>query len=435
MFLDFVEIHVRAGDGGNGAVAFRREKYVPRGGPAGGNGGRGGDVRLVVDPGLTTLSPYRYHHHFRAGSGQHGSGNERRGANGEDLALPVPPGTVVREKASGRLLGELLRPGETLVVARGGRGGRGNAAFRSSVERTPRFAERGEPGEERWLTLELKLLADVGLVGLPNAGKSSLLARLTAARPKVGDYAFTTLTPELGVVLRPEGSFVVADLPGLIEGAAEGKGLGHRFLKHAERTRLLVHVVDAGRPDVTMLLQDIETVRKELSEYDPGLLDRALVLALNKVDLPGARERSEEVRVRLKDLYRFVLPVSAHEGSGIEELVQAMLEGLAERPRLEVEGMRGAVEHSPSGPPFLVMAVGQGFRVEGADVERRVAMTDLENPEALRRLQRYLRRIGVERALRQKGAQPGDTVYIRDQEFQYWPEGGVGEGVDSRRDE
>lgn len=332
IFVDEARIYVEGGAGGNGCVAFRREKFVPRGGPAGGDGGRGGNVRLRADPGLSTLLDFHYRRHFRAGRGEHGSGNNRTGADGEDIVIPVPVGTVVRDAETGELLGDLVEPGQELVVARGGRGGWGNARFASPRNRAPRRAEPGQPGEARWLRLELKLLADAGLVGMPNAGKSSILARVSAARPKVADYPFTTLEPCLGVVAVPGGgSFVLADIPGLIEGAHAGKGLGHRFLRHVERTRVLVHVLDLGAPAERDLYRDYVTINQELERYQPDLARRPQVVVANKVDLPGARERLEELRARLPGVA--VRGVSALTGEGIPEMIGEVARLLArERP-------------------------------------------------------------------------------------------------------
>ncbi|HBY92474.1 MAG TPA: GTPase ObgE, partial [Chloroflexi bacterium] len=288
-FFDESKIYVKAGDGGNGIVAFRREKYVPRGGPAGGNGGKGGDVILRVNPQLNTLIAFHNQIHYRAERGRHGEGSNKQGASGDDLILDVPPGTIVRDAETGELLGDLTSAGQTQVVARGGRGGRGNAAFKSPTNQAPRLAEKGEPGQERWLQLELKVLADVGLIGLPNAGKSTLLSVISAARPKVADYPFTTLSPNLGVVTAGDAPpYVVADIPGLIEGAHEGKGLGDRFLRHIERTRLLVHLLDGSSPDP---LADFQIINQELADYNPRLASRPQFVVFNKIDLPSARER------------------------------------------------------------------------------------------------------------------------------------------------
>lgn len=329
VFVDEARIYVEGGAGGNGCVAFRREKYVPRGGPAGGDGGRGGDVRLTADPGLSTLLDFHYRRHFRAGRGRHGSGGNRTGADGEGITIPVPVGTVVRDDTTGEALGDLAEAGQMLVVARGGRGGWGNARFASPRNRAPRRADPGQPGASRWLRLELKLLADAGLVGMPNAGKSSILARVSAARPRVADYPFTTLEPCLGVVAAPGGgSFVLADIPGLIEGAHAGKGLGHRFLRHIERTRVLVHVLDLGAPPERDLYRDFTTINRELEQYHPDLVRRPQVLVANKVDLPGARERLRELGERLGEGGP-VYGVSALTGEGIPEMIAELARRLA----------------------------------------------------------------------------------------------------------
>ncbi len=323
-FVDEARISVKAGAGGSGCVSFRREKYVPRGGPDGGKGGKGGDVVVEVDPNLTTLYDYRYNTRYRAGRGGHGSGNNRTGADGEDVQLRVPEGTIVRDAETGEILGDLTGANRLVVVARGGRGGRGNAAFAGPTRRTPRRADPGEPGEEREIVLELKLIADVGLVGSPNAGKSTLLSRISAARPKIADYPFTTLTPNLGVVAPGEGrSFVVADIPGLIEGAAEGKGLGHRFLRHLERTRVLCFLIDVTAADPGA---EYETLKRELSGWSPALLDRPRVVVWSKADLgePPADISFDDAEA--------TLAISAVTGRGLDELVE-VLERLAGRRR------------------------------------------------------------------------------------------------------
>ncbi len=321
-FVDEARISVKAGSGGDGCVSFRREKYVPRGGPDGGKGGRGGDVVVEIDTNLTTLYDYRYRTRYRAGRGEHGSGGNRTGADGEDVRLRVPQGTNVRDAETGEVLGDLTGAGQSVVVARGGRGGRGNAAFAGPTRRTPRHAEPGEPGEGREIVLELKLLADVGLVGSPNAGKSTLLSRISAARPKIADYPFTTLTPNLGVVAPGEGrSFVVADIPGLIEGAAEGKGLGHRFLRHLERTWVLCFLIDVTTADSRA---EYETLKRELSEWSPTLLERPRIVVWSKRDLgePPAGIEFDDAEA--------TLAVSAVTGRGLDELV-GVLETLARR--------------------------------------------------------------------------------------------------------
>jgi GTP-binding protein len=325
VFVDEVEINVRAGDGGRGCVSFRREKFVPRGGPNGGDGGRGGSVILEADEGLGTLLDFRYRRHYAAPRGRHGEGSDRHGANGADLILRVPVGTTVRERATGLLLGDLTHHGEQLDVARGGRGGRGNARFATSTHRAPRHAEPGEAGEERELRLELRLLADVGVVGYPNAGKSTLVARLSAARPKIADYPFTTLVPTLGLVrLDEERSFVLADVPGLIPGAAAGKGLGLRFLRHLERTRLLVHLLDLDPATGRDPVEDWRTIQAELAAYSPELAARPQLVAANKIDLEGTAPRLTRVRAFARRRRLPLIPLAARTGQGLAELRAAI---------------------------------------------------------------------------------------------------------------
>ncbi len=329
MFIDQAKVYVKAGDGGNGAASFRREKFVPKGGPDGGDGGDGGDVIFVADPDTSTLVDFRYRRHLRARRGAHGQGAKRAGRRGADLVVYVPVGTIVRDASTGEVIADLAHESEGAVIAAGGRGGRGNARFATATRRAPRQAEPGEPGQERHVEMELRLLADVGLVGLPNAGKSTLLRGISAARPRVGAYPFTTKEPVLGVVEVDGGrSFVAADLPGLIEGSHAGAGLGHAFLRHAARTRALVHVVDASSPDDPML--GFATVRREVGLHDPRLLERPTVVALNKMDLPEARARCLELQARFAALGLRALPVSGATGEGLGDLVRAAAALLAQ---------------------------------------------------------------------------------------------------------
>ncbi len=326
MFVDRVKIFVKAGDGGDGVVSFRREKYVPRGGPDGGDGGKGGSVVFVVDPSMRTLLDFRYRQHFKAERGGNGAGRNRTGKNGRDRLIPVPPGTVVTDADTQDVLGDLIDEGDQLVVARGGRGGRGNARFASSTRRAPRIAEEGGPGEERTLRMDLKVIADVGLVGLPNAGKSTFLSRVTAANPRVASYPFTTLSPNLGVVNRYGNTFVIADIPGIIEGAHEGKGLGHEFLRHVERTRVLLHIVDIGSADP---VGDLATLERELEMYSEVLARKAKLVVANKMDIPGAEEGFSRLKGILSARGIDCHPISALTGEGIEEIiveVQALLD-------------------------------------------------------------------------------------------------------------
>jgi GTP-binding protein len=325
MFVDRVKIFVKGGDGGNGCVSFRREPYVPRGGPDGGVGGRGGDVVLVGVGHQNTLLPLRYHREFRADRGEHGGPSNRTGRSAEDLLISVPPGTTAREEETGATLGEVLREGERLVVAHGGRGGRGNRSYLSNRNRAPAEAEPGQPGEERWLQLDLKLIADVGFLGLPNAGKSTLLSRISSARPKVGDYPFTTVTPVLGVVEVGEATFVAADIPGIIEGASAGAGLGLHFLRHVERTRVLLHVVDASGTSGRDPVEDFGLVREEVRQWDESLLERPQLVAATKRDARSDPDPLPDLQRAARRLGLEVLPVSAVTGEGLPELTRALL--------------------------------------------------------------------------------------------------------------
>ncbi len=328
-FVDEVRILVKAGDGGNGCVSFRREKFIPRGGPDGGDGGKGGDVILQADCQLSTLLDLTYPQTFRAQKGSHGKGKDQTGKNGKDLIIRVPVGTLVRDGETGEILQDLLFEGQRFIVAQGGRGGRGNARFATPSNRTPRHAEKGEKGQQRLLHLELKLLADVGLIGYPNVGKSTLLAQISSARPKIADYPFTTLTPNLGVVMREEGrSFVVADIPGLIEGASKGAGLGLNFLRHVERTRLLLHLLDISGEPLKDPIKDFHALNHELVSYHPSLQEKKQIVALNKIDLPGVRKRKEEVEERFKEIGYKVHPISAKTGEGVKELMEVVSQSL-----------------------------------------------------------------------------------------------------------
>jgi GTP-binding protein len=419
MFVDRAEVRLEAGRGGSGAVAFRREKYVPKGGPSGGDGGRGGSVLLRVDPGLRTLADFRYRRLFRAENGRPGEGANRHGRDGADLVVPVPPGTTVRERASGRLLADLTRPGEVAVLARGGRGGRGNARFATAVHRAPRLAERGEPGECLDVVLELRVLADVGLVGLPNAGKSSLFARITGAPAKAGPYPFTTLEPGLGVMGGGEEQVVWADLPGLVEGAHAGRGLGHDFLRHAERCRLFVQVVDASGWEGRDPAADLEAVADELRRYDAALAARRRIVAANKMDLPEARGRWPSLAAHCARAGLEAYPVSAATGEGVADLVRAVARAVREVPP-PVEAVPGegeAVFRLQPDELRVEREADGAFRVFGEGLERRVAMTDLGQDEAVHRLARYFRRRGVEEMVRRAGGRDGDEVRIGDAVF------------------
>jgi GTP-binding protein len=420
MFADHSRIHVSAGAGGDGSASFRREAHVPRGGPDGGDGGRGGSVVLVAEAGMTTLGEYRRRRHARAEAGGRGSRRRSHGRNGADVVLPVPPGTVVRLAAdggqgpSGEWLGELLAPGDRLVVARGGRGGRGNVHFATPTHRAPTHAEKGEPGDERWIELELKLIADIGLVGAPNAGKSTLLGALTAAEPRIGPYPFTTVSPNLGVIaFDDERSAVIADVPGLIEGASEGPGLGHAFLRHVERTRVLVPVVDGAADDPAA---EWSAVEEELRHHDPTLLERPSVMVVTKQDLEAARTRWPAVRRALKAAGHAPIAVSAHDGTGLDALRGALADALASAEaqaaaRTDEAPMR-VHRFDPLDAGWQVVADGGGLRVRGRRIESAAARTDFENEESRERFQRVLERLGIDAELRRHGASVGTTVRI-----------------------
>jgi GTPase len=433
MFVDEVEISAKAGDGGNGIVAFRREKYIPRGGPAGGDGGRGGDIVLAADGRLTTLIDYRYQKKYKAERGRDGGGNNMTGANGEDLVLKFPIGTQVYDADSGELLMDLTSEDQCAIIAHGGRGGRGNARFATSTQQTPRYAENGEPGEELNLRLELKLLADVGLIGFPNVGKSTLISQISAARPKIADYPFTTLVPNLGVVRLDESrSFVVADIPGLIEGAHAGAGLGDRFLRHVERTRLLAHLIDVSGFTGRNPADDFDAINRELRLYSPELADLPQVVVLNKIDVPGARETAEQLVPMFEARGFKTFLISAATGEGIKALTYFLgeevekLDRIVPTPIESHEIVRIAPERLDS-KAFEVKKRGDhDFVVEGKGLQRTVAMTYLESDEALRRLHRKLERLGVIQALKDAGIEDGDTVTIGAIEFDYADEAKMG---------
>ena len=431
MFLDQVKIWVRAGDGGDGAATFRREAHVPRGGPDGGDGGRGGSILLRADPGETTLRDYPHRHHCLATAGGRGTRARRHGKAGTDLVLTVPPGTAVIDDATGELVADLVASDQQVMVARGGRGGLGNTHFATATHQAPRQAQKGEPGEERWLRLELRLIADVGLVGLPNAGKSTLLAALTAARPKIADYPFTTLEPNLGVLdLSAEDGEAaeprrptVADVPGLIEGASSGAGLGHAFLRHVERTRVLVHVVDGSARDPGW---DFEVVRDELQAHDPALLEKPTVVAFNKLDQPVAAEAWPAFRqARAKEGLR-VVAISAAAGTGIGLLRAELAKLLPDAGELaRPPESAGVVVHrlDPDADATKVVRDPDGaYRLTGRRVERLAAQTDFAIEESADRFQRELERLGADAQLRGAGVRPGDTVRIGAVELEWAPE-------------
>ncbi|RKO61086.1 GTPase ObgE [Caldibacillus debilis] len=425
MFVDQVKIYVKGGDGGNGMVAFRREKYVPKGGPAGGDGGKGGDVVFVVDEGLRTLMDFRYQRHFKAPRGENGMSKNMHGKNAEDLVVKVPPGTVVIDDDTKEVIADLTEHGQRVVVARGGRGGRGNARFVTAKNPAPEIAEKGEPGEERYLVLELKLLADVGLVGFPSVGKSTLLSVVSSAKPKIADYHFTTIVPNLGVVeTEDQRSFVMADLPGLIKGAHQGAGLGLQFLRHIERTKVIVHVIDMAAVEGRDPYEDFLTINEELARYKMRLTERPMIIAANKMDLPNAEANLRDFKKRLKEDLP-VFPISAATKQGIRELLFAvadLLEKTPEFPLLEGEPSANRVvyKHRPEEEGFTITRDPDGaFVIKGKKIEKLFKMTDFSREEAVKRFARQLRSMGVDDALRKRGAKDGDTVRLLDYEFEF----------------
>lgn len=459
-FTDQVRIQVKSGNGGAGCTSFRREAHVPKGGPDGGDGGRGGDIIIVADATVSTLIDYRYKHHFKAQKGTHGQGKRMHGANGEDLILRVPVGTVVR------LLDEDLEPceeiadlthnGERVIVAKGGRGGRGNTHFVTPTRRAPSFSELGEPTEPFWIELEMKLMADAALVGMPSVGKSSLIACMSAARPKIADYPFTTLTPNLGMVRYGDLSFTVADVPGLIEGAAEGKGLGHEFLRHVERAALILHVVDlTGGLEGRDPVEDYEIIKRELELYAPELADRPVIVVGNKVDVPGTEENLERLRAHVKaeseELSERLLDegidivnpipffaVSAVTQAGIDSLIAAtatevhrLREQAAEDPMPEYDQIWEHKRLERDRAIEVEQEEPHAWRVHGSGIERMVVQTEWDNDEAVAFLQRRMERAGVERALTAAGAVAGDEVRIMDIAFEFEPAGWGDEEFDN----
>jgi GTPase len=414
-FVDEARIKAVAGAGGDGVVGWHHEPYKPKGGPDGGNGGDGGSVILRADPSIGTFLELSGHPHVKAQRGGHGQGGKRSGSRGQDRIILVPPGTVVHDE-EGVLMADLAAPGDHFVAARGGKGGLGNAAFATATRRSPAFADKGEAGEERWLRLELRLLADVGLIGFPNAGKSTLVAKVSSARPKIADYPFTTLTPNLGVVEGSDHSFVVADIPGLLPGAHSGKGLGHRFLRHVRRAAVLLYVIDLTAEDRDPF-QDAQTLQQELAEFDEELVLRPSLIVGNKID--AAPERANELRERIPQ----AIPISARTGEGVEELID-ILRLEVERVRAQLPPAIGFVRHVIKEEPLHVEREGASWRVRGRRAERAVATTDMTNDEAVSRLQRRLISMGVERLLGEAGAAPGDEVLIGAIAFDFEPQAG-----------
>ena len=421
MLIDRARIFVRTGKGGDGMSSFRREKFVPKGGPDGGDGGHGGNVVLVADRNVNTLVDFRFRRLFKAKPGGKGQGANCYGRNAEDLLITVPLGTIVKDEESGQIIADLSHDGQQAIVAKGGRGGRGNWHFRSSSNRTPTFAERGEPGEERWLRLELKVLADIGLLGYPSVGKSSILRKVSAAQPEVAAYHFTTLNPILGVVdLSDHRSFVMADIPGLIEGASEGVGLGHDFLRHIERTKILVHVLDVSGMEGRDPIEDYEKINEELRKYSEKLSRKKQIIAANKIDMLGDSDNLERLKAYMDERGQEVYPICAMTGEGLEVLLERLwdlLETYVEEPEEIAEEV---VYKAQDKPDFEVKRADDGaFVITGPRIENLVAMTNFDDDQSLRRFQRIWRYMELDKLLKEKGICDGNTVRICEMEFEY----------------
>lgn len=424
MFYDQAKIYVKGGDGGAGAVAFRREKYVPEGGPSGGDGGRGGNIVFIGDEGLRTLVDFRYKRHYKGDRGDHGLAKNMSGRGGEDIVLRIPVGTLVIDDNTGEPMADITEHGQRVVVAAGGRGGRGNARFMSNTNKAPMLAENGEPGEERWLRLELKLLADVGLVGFPNVGKSTMISKVSAARPKIADYHFTTLIPNLGVVEIEDGeSFVMADIPGLIEGAHSGAGLGHEFLRHTERTRLLLHVLDISGSEDRDPLEDFRIIEEEIRLYSPELALRPVIIVANKMDITGAEENLQRLRelIDKRDEPNEIFAVSSATGEGLQALLYHIAKILPETPVPELVSLptEHRVTKAESATRFEIIKEEGVFKVVGHEVERHAKMTLFDREESVYRFQNILKAMGIDDALGAAGIKEGDKVEIAGYKFDW----------------
>ncbi|BAS45917.1 GTPase ObgE [Staphylococcus schleiferi] len=427
MFVDQVKISLKAGDGGNGITAYRREKYVPFGGPAGGDGGRGASVVFQVDEGLRTLMDFRYQRHFKAKKGENGQSSNMHGKNAEDLVLKVPPGTIVKDVETEQTLADLVEHGQSAVIAKGGRGGRGNSRFATPKNPAPDFSENGEPGEEIEVTLELKLLADVGLVGFPSVGKSTLLSIVSKAKPKIGAYHFTTIQPNLGVVVTPDQrSFVMADLPGLIEGASEGVGLGHQFLRHVERTKVIVHVIDMSGLEGRDPYEDYTIINQELKAYAQRLEERPQIIVANKMDIPEAHDQLEQFKKKLNQPVK-IIPISSYTRENIDQLLYEIANTLDKvkdvdfsETEEDIGVNRVVYKHTPSQDQFKITRDDDGaYVVSGNAIERMFKMTDFNSDPAVRRFARQMRSMGIDDALRERGAENGDIVRILGGEFEF----------------
>ena len=424
MFVDQVKVYVKAGDGGNGLASFRREKYVPFGGPSGGDGGNGADVVFEVDEGLSTLMDFRYQRHFKAKRGENGMSKGQHGKNAEPMVLKVPPGTTIKDDATGEVLADLTEHEQQAIICKGGRGGRGNIRFASAKNPAPEIAENGEPGIERDIVIELKVMADVGLVGFPSVGKSTLLSVVSAARPKIADYHFTTLQPNLGMVeTEDHRSFVMADLPGLIEGASEGVGLGHQFLRHIERTRVIVHIIDMASTEGRDPYEDFVTINEELRAYDETLLERPQIIVANKMDIPEAEEQLAFFKEQLTEDYP-IYPLSTVTREGLRELLFAIADTLDATPH-RIKPVEEAPEHivykhQPEEIPFIISRDDDGaYVLSGAKIEKLFKMTDLTRDESIQRFSRQMRSMGIDEALRERGAKDGDVVRLMNYEFEF----------------
>ena len=420
MFVDYVKIHVRAGDGGDGSVSFRREKYIPNGGPDGGDGGDGGSILFEASEDLHTLMDFRFKKKFIAERGEDGKGQKRFGRRGQDLIIKVPVGTVIRDEETGLVIADLNTKGEKRIIARGGRGGKGNVHFATATRQAPKFARQGQKGQERSLILELKSIADVGLVGFPNVGKSTILSILSAARPKIADYHFTTLKPSLGVVrVREDASFVMADIPGIIEGAHEGVGLGLKFLRHIERTRLLLHVIDVSGLEGRDPIEDFESIRGELQKYSEKLVDKPQLIAANKMDIPGAEDNIERLKAQLGPQGYKVFPVSAAQNKGFKPLLDEIIRMLSQIPEPESFEEELDIFEQEEEIPFEINKEGDELVVSVPMMDRLFTMINLDNYDSLQYFQRVLRKHGVIDALREAGVKDGDTVHIKDFSFDF----------------
>ncbi|WP_049313007.1 GTPase ObgE [Staphylococcus aureus] len=428
MFVDQVKISLKAGDGGNGITAYRREKYVPFGGPAGGDGGKGASVVFEVDEGLRTLLDFRYQRHFKASKGENGQSSNMHGKNAEDLVLKVPPGTIIKNVETDEVLADLVEDGQRAVVAKGGRGGRGNSRFATPRNPAPDFSEKGEPGEELDVSLELKLLADVGLVGFPSVGKSTLLSIVSKAKPKIGAYHFTTIKPNLGVVSTPDQrSFVMADLPGLIEGASDGVGLGHQFLRHVERTKVIVHMIDMSGSEGREPIEDYKVINQELAAYEQRLEDRPQIVVANKMDLPESQDNLNLFKEEIGEDVP-VIPVSTITRDNIDQLLYAIADKLEEYKDVDftveeeesVSINRVLYKHTPSQDKFTISRDDDGaYVVSGNAIERMFKKTDFNSDPAVRRFARQMRSMGIDDALRERGCKNGDIVRILGGEFEF----------------